>query len=183
MPTENLITHDFDRLIAQYPGFFDALVAYANEIRKYGSVKGAIEEAEKRLLVARAADNDFNVEMERRHAGILAELESKTDAAKARLATQEEAIVHRVMAAKLDAEKIVDAGQRQRDRILAEANVAAAAVGERVFKAQTQAAALEKEVAAKQENVSKLDASIAAKQAELDSIEAARAAIIAKISA
>lgn len=182
MPTEQGITHDFDRLLAQWPGFFNDLVKHVEDIRQYGTLKQAISEAERRLAAARAADNDFNVEMKRRHAEMNADFEAKGQAAIDVLAMREKEIAQRVIVAQNEAAELVKTGQKQKDRILAEANNAAAAVDERVKKAQAKAVELEAAIVDRQSTLTGLENAVRERQAELDKIEAARAALIAKIA-
>lgn len=182
MPSEQTITHDFDRLLAQYPGFFEQLVAYVQDIRVYGSVKQAISEAEQRLRIAKEGEAAFQANLLEQQTAKEAQWQEKERWLVNTVADQEKGMAEQKAATAQQARDIIQSAKTAAAQVLTEAEVARAAVDRRVSTAQSAAASLETDIKQKQEAVAGLDATIAQKQAALDKIEAARQALLAKIA-
>ena len=181
MPSEAAITHDFDRLLAQYPGFFKELVAFVDDIRQYGSLKQAINDAGLRMDKLRAGADA----QEAANAARLVELDAQFAAKKATNEAAHKAnleeIANMMIAAKLDAENIKASGQRAKDAILGEARAVAATAEKRAQEARLLAETHEAKAVDKQTQIADLDAAIAARQADLDRITQSIADLKAKL--
>lgn len=182
MGSEQTITHDFDRLLAQYPGFFKELVSYVDDIRQYGTVKQAIAEAEKNLADARAASDEFQVEMRGRHQALQDSHAEKQQRLNAELASRQADIDQLMDAAHKRSESIMQDARNIVDRVLAEGNVARAAVDQRVADAQAQAVDLETKIEDMNQQILDLDTTIQGKQAELTRVNNAISEARAKIA-
>jgi len=182
MTPEQQIAYDFDKIIAQYPGFFKGISAYVDDLRKYGTLKQAIADAEKRLATARAASDEFEVELVGRHKALNDDFESKMQAARDALAARENEIAQRVVDGQNEVNVLVKAGQDEAARIVAEGEVARAAVDKRVRDAQTAAVKAETEIATMRATIVDLDAQITARQAALATVEKAITDLRAKIA-
>jgi hypothetical protein len=167
MPAEQMIAHDFDRLLAQWPGFFEQLSLHVDDIRKYGSLKQAIAEHEKRLADAKAKADEFEAEMGDKFKALQDEHASKHETLNAAIASRQTEIDNMVLAAKLDAENIKTAGKRAKEQVLAEARAIAATAEKRRDDANKAAEALEQSAIEKEAKIAGLDSDITAKQAEL----------------
>lgn len=182
MPSEQMITRDFDRLLAQYPGFFKELLLFVDDIRQYGTIKQAIndtglklEKMRQEVAAAEAANVDRLGALDIQFAAKQAEYDGLNKA-------RAEEISNMIVAAKLDAENIKAAGTQSKNAILSEAKAIAADIDKRAKDARLLADNLETDIKQKREAVTDLDAAIAQKQAALDKIEAARQALVAKIA-
>lgn len=182
MPSEQAITHDFDKLLAQYPGFFKDLVSYVDDIRQYGSLKQAIVEAEQRLATANDTHADARSTMEAALKALGDDYAAKEEAFKQREVARENEAEQARITVQNALNAVLEDAQRQKDQILAEANVAAAAVAKRTSDAQEKAVAVEVEIAARADALSTLEQKITARQADLDKIETSIAALRAKIA-
>lgn len=182
MSAEQMVAYDFDRLLAQWPGLLKGLAAHIEDVRQYGSVKQAIAEAESRLSVAHAEEITFKSEMQERKNAAEAEHANRQVALDAALRSRKEEIDKLLIDAQVQARKIADAGEDKKARILAEAQVAKAAVDQRVKDAQQQAVELEGRIGDMNQQILDLDTVSQAKSVELAKIQAAIDQLRAKIA-
>lgn len=182
MPAEQMITHDFDRLLAQWPGFFEQLVLYVDDIRKYGTLKQAIADTENKLKAAKEKLDAFEADLGTKQQALLDAHAAKQQELETIQAARKTDIDNMMLAAKLDADNIKNAGNRAREQIIAEAQAVAATAEKRRDKATREAEAQELLIGTKESEIATLDTTIQAKQAELSRVDKAISDLRAKIA-
>lgn len=182
MSAEQMVVYDFDRLLAQWPGLLQGLAAHIEEIRKYGGIKQAIAEADKRLADAKVDAEKSQAALQKRQEAAEADFAQRQIKMDEILKTRASEMEFQMLAARNDVNKVIEDGQKQKDRIFAEANVARAAVDQRVEDARKQALELEGTIGDMNAQILDLDTTIQAKQAELARVDKAISDLRAKIA-